>query len=417
MRRNIFYGVLVFIILLLPFGINLFFPGNEGNVGGIQLEFILFAFTLLGIALFHEFTLYTALAGLVSVILHKVIFQDFPIMQHLYSERIILINLLGLLTGFALMSGHFEESGVPDLIPGRLPGGWKGPFLLLLTVFLISIFLDNIAAALIGGTLAYIIFQRKVHVGYIVAIVAASNAGGAGSVVGDTTTTMMWIEGVPVVQVLHAYIAAVPALLIFGYFAARQQSTLQPVSGEIRTGQPVNYRKIAVVGMTLAGAILANVYLRLPAAGIWAALLLGALFTRTKWNVLPGALRNSLFLLSLVFMASMMPVEKLPDASPETALFLGVVSSVFDNIPLTKLALEQNHYDWGLLAYTVGFGGSMIWFGSSAGVAITGILPQARSVGSWIKSGWHVVVAYLIGYLILLVTLGWNPLEIHLSSG
>jgi Na+/H+ antiporter NhaD/arsenite permease-like protein len=159
------------------------------------------------------------------------------------------------------------------------------------------------------------------------------------------------------------------------------------------------------------------VYLRLPAAGIWAALLLGALFTRTKWNVLPGALRNSLFLLSLVFMASMMPVEKLPDASPETALFLGVVSSVFDNIPLTKLALEQNHYDWGLLAYTVGFGGSMIWFGSSAGVAITGILPQARSVGSWIKSGWHVVVAYLIGYLILLVTLGWNPLEIHLSSG
>jgi Na+/H+ antiporter NhaD/arsenite permease-like protein len=411
-KNNIVYLVLVSLILLLPFGVQLVFPGSEGTIGGIQLEFILFAFTLLGIALYHRFTLYTALAGLVSVVLFKVIFQEYPMLDHLYSERIILINLLGLLTGFALMSSHFEESGVPLLSPGVLPGGWKGPFLLLVLVFLISIFLDNIAAAMIGGTLAYVIFQRKVHVGYIAAIVAASNAGGAGSVVGDTTTTMMWIEGVPVLRVLHAYLAAVPALLFFGFFAARQQYALQSFSREVQTEQPIHYRKIAVVVMTLAGAILANVYLRLPAAGIWAALLVGALFNRTNWRVLPVALHNSVFLLSLVFMASLMPVEKLPDPSALTALFLGVVSSVFDNIPLTKLALDQNHYDWGLLAYTVGFGGSMIWFGSSAGVAITGILPEARSVAKWVKSGWHVLVAYLIGYLVLYGTLGWNPFQI-----
>ena len=48
----------------------------------------------------------------------------------------------------------------------------------------------------------------------------------------------------------------------------------------------------------------------------------------------------------------------------------GFLSSVFDNIPLTALALKQGGYDWGFLAYAVGFGGSMIWFGSSAGVAI-----------------------------------------------
>ena len=42
---------------------------------------------------------------------------------------------------------------------------------------------------------------------------------------------------------------------------------------------------------------------------------------------------------------------------------------------------SQGGYDWGMLAYAVGYGGSMIWFGSSAGVAITNIFPEARSSG------------------------------------
>ena len=71
----------------------------------------------------------------------------------------------------------------------------------------------------------------------------------------------------------------------------------------------------------------------------------------------------------------MMPVEKLPLASWQTALGLGFVSAVFDNIPLTALALRQGGYDWGFLAYAVGFGGSMIWFGSSAGVALANMYP------------------------------------------
>ena len=91
-----------------------------------------------------------------------------------------------------------------------------------------------------------------------------------------------------------------------------------------------------------------------------------------------------MFLLSLVICASMMPVEKLPAASWQTAFGLGFVSAVFDNIPLTALALKQGGYDWGMLAYAVGFGGSMIWFGSSAGVAISNMYPEAKSVGRWL---------------------------------
>jgi hypothetical protein len=105
----------------------------------------------------------------------------------------------------------------------------------------------------------------------------------------------------------------------------------------------------------------------------------------------------------------MMPVEKLPLASWQTALGLGFVSAVFDNIPLTALALKQDGYDWGVLAYAVGFGGSMIWFGSSAGVALSNMYPEAKSVGLWLRHGWHVALAYVIGFFVLLAVLCWQP--------
>jgi hypothetical protein len=64
-----------------------------------------------------------------------------------------------------------------------------------------------------------------------------------------------------------------------------------------------------------------------------------------------------------------------------------------------------------MLAYTVGFGGSMIWFGSSAGVAITNKFPEGRNVILWVKNGWHVAVAYVIGFFTLFLILGWEPAD------
>jgi len=114
-----------------------------------------------------------------------------------------------------------------------------------------------------------------------------------------------------------------------------------------------------------------------------------------------------------VLCASMMPVHKLPAASWQTAMGLGFVSAVFDNIPLTALALRQDGYDWGFLAYAVGFGGSMIWFGSSAGVALCSKFPEGRSVFAWLKAGWHVALAYVISYLVMLFVLGWHAEPKH----
>ena len=108
-----------------------------------------------------------------------------------------------------------------------------------------------------------------------------------------------------------------------------------------------------------------------------------------------------------------MPVDELPPASWVTTFAMGFISAVFDNIPLTKLCLVQGGYDWGVLAYAVGFGGSMLWFGSSAGVALSNMYPEARSALRWLRHGWHVMLAYVVGFFVLLALIGWHPHPNH----
>jgi Na+/H+ antiporter NhaD/arsenite permease-like protein len=396
-------------------------------IGPIPVDFILFALTLLGVALFHRHTLAVALTGLAAILAYKFAFTGFRtgagfggFAGHMAHEWVILANLLLLLLGFALLSRHFEESRVPLELPRILPDDWKGGFMLLWIVFALSSFLDNIAAAIIGGTMARALFRGKVHVGYLAAIVAASNAGGSGSVVGDTTTTMMWIDGVNPLHVLDAYIAAVVATAIVAYFAARQQHAYSPILKDAPSAARLDWVRVGIVAAILVAAIGANVVANLhfnhvldhfPVIGVavWVVILATAGLRRPEWSLLPDALKGSLFLLSLVMCASLMPVEKLPPASWPTTFGLGFLSSVFDNIPLTALALKQGGYDWGMLAYAVGFGGSMIWFGSSAGVAISNSFPEARNVFAWLRHGWYVAVAYVVGFFVLLAVLGWHP--------
>src|SRR5262245_22206936 len=129
---------------------------NLPTVLGVPLDFVLFAATLAGVAVFHRHTLQVALAGLGLIVIYKLAVTGFAhgpglagLAAHLSGEWVILANLFLLLTGFALLSRHFEESRVPDAMPSLLPAGWRGGFVLLLAVFALSAILDNIAAALI----------------------------------------------------------------------------------------------------------------------------------------------------------------------------------------------------------------------------------------------------------------------------
>jgi len=419
--------LLLFLLFIVPVVIFAS-SGKVPSVGPVRVEFIIFGLILLGVALLHKQTFWVAVTGLTVLLIFKFVFDPgFHFMEHVFGQNSmhdqlmnkdlrqgewgIILNLLGLLLGFAILAKIFEESGVPEALPKFLPNDWRGPFILLVFVCVISSFLDNIAAALIGGAIAIVVFKNKVHIGFIAAIVAASNAGGSGSVVGDTTTTMMWIDGVSPLNVLHGFVAALTALVFFAWFASHQQDKYQRIHNDPSITVKIDWIKLLIVFMMLVGAIISNFLYDMPALGVWIAIIIGAMLRPIPWKEVPGSIKGTIFLLCLVFCASLMPVEDLPDASWVTALMLGFVSAVFDNIPLTKLCLEQGHYDWGMLAYTVGFGGSMIWFGSSAGVAITNKFPEARHVGRWVKNGWHVAVAYIIGFTVLFLTMGWEPAD------
>lgn len=396
-------------------------------LAGIPIEFFLFALTLICVALFHKHTFNVAVAGLAIITFYKIGFTGFEtgegvsgFLSHFFHEWVILFNLFALLMGFAILARHFEKSRIPLVLPKYLPVDWKGGFALLIMIFVISSFLDNIAAALIGGAMAHQLFKAKVHIGYIAGIVAASNAGGSFSVVGDTTTTMMWVAGVHPSQVFVAFIPAVVALMISGIIAAKQQHAYSPILRSTHLHTHIDWGRIFVVILILIFAVVTNLIINLyfatirdafPFIGtaVWFAILVTIPFMRHDWEVLGESLKGTVFLLALVSCASMMPVESLPNPTWQTTFGLGFVSSVFDNIPLTALAIKQNGYDWGFLAYSVGYGGSILWFGSSAGVAISNMYPEAKSVKSWLHHGWHVPLGYIGGFIILTLAIGWHP--------
>jgi hypothetical protein len=60
-----------------------------------------------------------------------------------------------------------------------------------------------------------------------------------------------------------------------------------------------------------------------------------------------------------------------------------------------------------LAAQSLGCDQHLVWFGSSAGVAISNMYPEAKSVGLWLKHGWSIAIAYIVGFFVMLAILGW----------
>jgi len=389
----------------------------------MPIEFLIFAATLAGVAFFHKRAFTVAITGLVLVILYKALLGGYDgafFLGRVTHEWSLLANLFLLLTGFPLLSAHFEDSKVPDWAPAALPDNWTGGIVLLGFIFIASLVIDNIAAAVIGSVVARHVFAGKVSLAYLAAVVGSANVGGAASVIGDTTTTMMWISGVSPLVLLMAFVGSVPAFAVMAFFAARAQSRHAPLVLHAPVGLKIHWMRLAIVVFILTCVVSANVAANLLAPGLeeklpvlglamWTAILLTALIRRPQWAEAGGAIKGAIFLVCLVASATLMPIDQLPAPSMLTVFGLGFLSSVFDNIPLTALALQQGGYDWAVLAYAVGFGGSMTWFGSTAGVAVSNAFPEARSVFNWIRAGWFVPVAYAIGFAVMLLVLGWNP--------
>ncbi|HIV54345.1 MAG TPA: citrate transporter [Candidatus Anaerobiospirillum stercoravium] len=393
------------------------------TIYGIRYEMIIFALILVGVAIFYNKTMQVALIGLLALCFYKYEFlSDFSVINRLFGHVNAegewvkgswntYLNLLLMLPGFSILANIFEESKFPAVLPRYLPKGTAGAMVLLGFVFVLSTFLDNIAAAMIGCSMAATLYKNKVHIGYVAAICAASNAGGAGSVVGDTTTTLIWIYGKDPLVIAHAFLPAIVAFLVVAFFAGREQHRYTQDIFIAEGNVTVEKKRIVLVGFILAAAIFFNYFFEFPALGIWIVILLGSFFVKINFRVGLTAMNSTIFLVALVFCAELVPIDSVPDASILSTLAIGFVSAVFNNIPLTQLCLIKGGYDWALISYAVGFGGSMVWFGSSAGVAVCDMFPKARSFMNWLRYGWHIPFGFVIGFGVYLLIIGWDPMK------
>ena len=386
----------------------------------VLIQFAIFVSMLGFIIAFHHHSLAVSAVGTVALVAFTLYAATlgavpaFSLAEHLGHHGHLLFNIFALLLGFTLMAELFETSGFIPLLQRYLPSDWKGPFVLILVVFFLSIFLDNIAGAIIGAIIAKTIFDGKVHTGYLVGIVAASNAGGAGSVIGDTTTTILWLSGVHPLIALKALFPALVTVSIFGYHLSKLQHEHQAMiphkPDDSHTG--MDYKKLSIVALCIVCIFVGNFFFDLPGLGLWIALGIGSIAVSVAWNLMKVSWKDAAFLCLLITAATILPTSFMPEPSALSTTAIGFISALFDNIPLTVLAVQQDNHDWGMLAFALGFGGSMMWFGSSAGVALCSLFPQGKNAINWIKDGASIFVAYLVGCLAYYLVFGYNPIPI-----
>ena len=104
--------------------------------------------------------------------------------------------------------------------------------------------------------------------------------------------TKQWIDGVSAMSVFHAFVGSLVGLLTFGIIAARQQQRLQPIVHDANLRGGVDWGPLAIVPLIPILAIVANVCVNLMAAGVWAAILIGATLRRTDWGELHRSLKE-----------------------------------------------------------------------------------------------------------------------------
>jgi len=303
-----------------------------------------------------------------------------------------------------------------------------------MVTFLLSSVLDNLATTLVMlAVTAKRLPPGEDRMLFSGLIVVAANAGGAFSPIGDVTTTMLWIGGQvtfpAVVQGLFLP-SLVSFLIPLAAIGIRVQGSLPGASREPRDPPPVGRDAILVVGVgfLLAVPILKTLFHLPPYLTLLTALgilwLMTEILGKGKRRYaeirpnLPSALKRIDLPSILFFVGILMAVAALDDAGVLRSLatglsstfadpraiasLLGLVSAVFDNVPLVAGAsrmftLEQFPPDsafWRWLAFSAGTGGSLLIIGSAAGITAMGV--------AGIRFGWYarrIGVPAALGFL------------------
>lgn len=368
----------------------------------------------------------------------KLLFVTEHQLGHSFNEIAgILFFLMGAMTIVELVDAHEGFSLVTKFVRARNKVtllwivGW--------VTFFLSAVLDNLTTTIVVvSLLRKLIADREMRLMYVGIAIIAANAGGAWSVIGDVTTTMLWVKNkIGAVEVMRElFLASIVCLLVPLLAASRwMKGELPPIDHKVdeeddRTIEA--WHKALFLALGLAGLIsvpIFKAYTHLPPF-MGMVLSLGVLWlaselvshtmdekTRSSTGVL-AALRkvdmsSILFFLGILLAVSALgSVEVLKNLAVMLqnaignqaiiAVIIGLVSAVVDNVPLVAAGIEMysetpaNDTFWMLLAYCAGTGGSCLVIGSAAGVAAMG-LEKIDFMWYARKIGWLALIGYLAG--------------------
>jgi Na+/H+ antiporter NhaD/arsenite permease-like protein len=303
-----------------------------------------------------------------------------------------------------------------------------------LLAFFLSPVADNLTTALILSTVLITIERNKASflVPGAINIVVAANAGGAWSPFGDITTLMSWAAGkAPFVDFLFLFPASVGGYLVTAYLLSRfVPEDVPPFDASIEEKPEMMKGAEVVMGLgvfTIVCAVLSHQILHLPA--MWGMLfglsLLKMYAYRLKrlhnsdFNIFHSIAKienNTLLfffgilaavgVLYFVGWLALAAVVYDPSVLGPTWSNIGVgfLSAIVDNVPVMSAILKANPDmgvdQWLLVTLTAGIGGSLISFGSAAGVGVMGKLPGIYTFSSHMRYSWTILVGYIVSVTI-----------------
>jgi len=298
-----------------------------------------------------------------------------------------------------------------------------------LIAFFLSPIADNLTTALILSTVLITIEQTKKEflVPSAINIVVAANAGGAWSPFGDITTLMAWTAGKGTfVDFLFLFPASILGYLLTAFLLSKFVPNSKPVFDAQKEKKPImasGAKIVILLGfITLFSAVISHQLLAFPA--MW-----GMMFGLTLLKIYSYRLNKKYGEEHLNIFKSMAKIENNtlmfffgilavvgalyfvgwltllslvynPDILGPTwaNICVGFLSAIVDNVPVMSAILkanpDMNTSQWMLVALTAGIGGSLISFGSAAGVGVMGKLKGIYTFNSHMKYAWTILIGY-----------------------
>ena len=301
-----------------------------------------------------------------------------------------------------------------------------------LLAFFISPVADNLTTALILSTVLITIEKerREFLVPAAINIVVAANAGGAWSPFGDITTLMAWTaEKAGFIDFFYLFPASIIGWIVTAWLLSLFVSNDKPhfdatkeKKEEIYPGGRVT---MALGVITIVSAVLSHQLFHLPAMwGMMFGLSLLKLYSyrlkrkyNTEVNIFQSiskiehdtllffvgilAAVGGLHFLGFLDMAAKLYTIVGPDA---VNIGVGFLSAIVDNVPVMSAVLKSNPNmgmdQWLLVTMTAGIGGSLISFGSAAGVGVMGKLRGIYTFGAHLKYAWTILVGYILSIVV-----------------